>query len=293
MRTAILATVCVFFASPAFADDVKPKWSLKVGDEFYATITHETITKMDVGSQAIQQKMKLSVVARYIIQSVKNDAIVVKMMYHQLAFQADPKVPNAPEIPDKLNVGSFSATLNDKFEITQFEGYDKFIDKLSGDDKSKRKIVESLFPETGVRAHFHQAFIPLAGDKTPKGEKWSSANTTELWGLGKLTTETQYRLEGTENNIATIRSTAETEMKPGDETDKLPFKITKTKLKSDTFNGTILFDTKTGRLKSSTTVLLLNGTMTMLDTKQKPFEMKLDVFLMTKVVLSDKNPVRD
>ncbi len=292
MRTAIIATVCLLFTAPVFAEDVNLKWSLKEGDAFYATTTQEVNQKIQVMGQEIEQKIKMVTVAKFEVQSVKSTATVVKMTYTKVTMEGGVAAQGAGAITDRFKGASLTATFDKSFEITKLEGFDKFLDKLSDGDDMMRKLFKGLMPESAIRLLFTQVFVPAPGDKLPIGEKWTRTDKVPLSGIGELTNKTKFTLDSVKDGIATIKSTAETELKAGEANDDLPFKIKKTDLKSDDVKGTILFDTKAGRLKSSTTTMRMKGSMTM-EIQNMEIEAKLDQTAVTKVEVTEKNPVRD
>ena len=293
MRTAsVLAALVAFSAPLAAADPVNLKWSLKEGDAFYATTTQEIDQAIKVMGQNVNQKMSTTTVARFEVKSAKSGGMQVQMTYTQVKMEGPLAAAGAGAFADRFKGASLTATFDKGFEITKLEGYDKFLDKLSDGDDMMRKIFEAVMPENAVRLMFTQVFIPAPSDKVDAGDKWSRTDKVPLAGLGDLTNKTKYSLDSVKNDVATIKTTADVTFKAGEGNGALPFKISKADLKSDEVKGTILFDTKAGRLKSSSTTMKLKGSMT-IEVQNMQIEAEIDQRATTKIEVAAKNPVKD
>ena len=168
--------------------------------------------------------------------------------------------------------------------------YDKFLDKLSDGDDMMRQIFTAVMPESAVKLLFTQVFVAAPGDKA--SDKWTRTDKVPLAGLGDLTNKTTYTVDGVKNDVATIKTAGDVTFKAGAGNAALPFKIAKADLKSDEVKGSIQFDTKAGRLKSSTTTMKLKGTMT-IEVQNQQIEAEIDQKATTTVEVSEKNPVKD
>lgn len=291
MRTAsVLAALALFAAPAAAADPVSLTWSLKEGDSFYAVTTQEIDQAIKVMGQAVNQKMTTVMVARFEVKALKAGAPEVRMTYTQVKM--DGALPGGAAIADRFKGAALTATLDKNYELKKLEGYDALLDKLSDGDDNMRKVFAAVMPETAVRLMFSQVFIASPKDKLGAGDKWTRTDKVPLSGLGNLTNKTQFTFEGVKGDVATITTTADVTFKTGEGSDALPFKITKADLKSDDVKGTILFDTKAGRLKSSATAMKLKGTMT-IEVQNMQIEAEIDQKATTKVEISEKNPVKD
>ena len=293
MRTAPALAALILFAAPAAAaDPVNLKWALKEGDSFYATTVQEIDQNIKVMGQTVNQKMSTTTVAKFTVKAVKAGATEVQMTYTQVKMEGPLAAAGAGALSDRFKGAALTATFDKNYEITKFEGYDKFLDKLSDGDDMMRKVFAAVMPETAVRLLFSQVFVASPKDKLEVGDKWSRTDKVPLAGLGNLTNKTQFTLDSAKGGVATVKTTADVTFKAGEGGDVLPFKITKADLKSDEVKGTILFDTKAGRLKSSSTTMKLKGAMT-IEAMNQEIEAEIDQKATTKVELSDKNPVKD
>ena len=291
MRTLFTLAALSLFAAPAVAaDPVNLKWSLKEGDAFYATTTQEIDQNIKVMGQTINQKMTTTTVARFDVKSIKAGVHKVEMTYTKVTMEGGPAGTAA--LTERFKGASLTATFDKGFDITKLEGYDKFLDKISDGDDMMRKVFEAVMPENSVRMLFSQVFIAPPTDKTATGDKWTRTDKVPLSGLGELVNKTTYTVDSVKNDVATIKTTADVTFKAGEGNAALPFKIVKADMKSDDVKGTLLFDTKAGRLKSSSTAMKLKGTMT-IEVQNQKIDAEIDQKATTKVELSEKNPVKD
>ncbi|VTR99117.1 Uncharacterized protein OS=Niabella soli DSM 19437 GN=NIASO_09635 PE=4 SV=1 [Gemmata massiliana] len=297
MRTASALAALVVLAAPlAAADPVNLKWSLKDGDKFYASTSQELNQTIKVMGQTVDQKMTTTTVARFDVKSAKTGALEVQMTYTQVQIKMNGPLAaagaGANALTDRFKGATLTATFDKNFEITKLDGYDKFLDKLSDGDEMMRKVFETMMPENAVRVMFSQVLVPAPSDKVNTGHKWSRTDKVPLPGLGDLTNKTQFTLDSVKNDVATIKTTADVTFKAAGGGGALPFKITKADLKSDEVKGTILFDTKGGRLKSSDATMKLKGSMT-IEVQNMEIEAELEQKMVTKTEILEKNPVKD
>ncbi|MDY3555890.1 DUF6263 family protein [Gemmata sp. JC717] len=291
MRTASALVALVLLVAPtAAADPVNLKWSLKEGDSFYATTTQEIDQAIKVMGQTVNQKMTTTTVAKFEAKAVKGGGFEVKMTYTKMTM--DGALGNGGGLTDRFKGASLTATFDKGFELKKLEGYDKFLDQLSDGDDGMKKIFRAVMPETAVKLMFSQVFVGSPKEKAAVGDKWSRTDKVPLSGLGELTNKTQFTLDGVSGDVATLKTTGDVTFKTGEGGDALPFKVVSADIKSDEVKGTILFDLKAGRLKSSSTSMKLKGTMT-IEVMNQQVDAEIDQNATTKVELSDKNPVRD
>lgn len=294
MRTLFTLAALGLFAAPvAAADPVNLKWSLKEGDSFYATTTQDIDQNIKVMGQTVNQKMTTTTVARFDVKSTKAGAMKIEMTYTKVTMEGLPGDGAAvAKLTERFKGAALAATFDKGFNITKLDGYDKFLDKLSDGDDMLRKIFDAMITENAVRMLFTQVFVSPPTDKTAAGDKWTRTDKVPLSGLGDLTNKTTYTVEGVKNDVATIKTTADVVLKAGEANPALPFKIVKADMKSDDVKGTILFDTKTGRLKSSSTTMKLKGSMT-IEVMNQEVDTEIDQKAITKVEITEKNPVKD
>lgn len=293
MRTFLALAAAVLVAGPAAAADaVNLKWTLKDGDAFYATTTQELDQNIKVMGQAINQKMTTTTVAKFEVKAAAGGGLEVKMTYTQVKMDAAGPLAGAGGITDRFKGATLTATFDKGYELTKLAGYDKFLDQLSDGDDMMRKLFAAMMPESAIKLLFTQVFVAAPKGAAAVGDKWTRTDKVPLPGIGDLTNKTQFVLQGVKDGVAILRTTGDVAFKAGEGGDALPFKIVKADLKSDEVKGTVLFDTKAGRLKSSSQVMKLKGTMT-IEAMNQQVDAELDQKVTTTVELSEKNPVRD
>jgi hypothetical protein len=102
-------------------------------------------------------------------------------------------------------------------------------------------------------------------------------------------------LEAVNGDVAKIGLDGDLTFKEGD--GKIPglpegIKVSKFDMKADKYKGTILFDTKLGRMKESKLDMGMKGSITM-SLNGMDFEMKMKINAVQKTTVTDQNPLRD
>src|SRR5215471_5904583 len=117
---------------------------------------------------------------------------------------------------------------------------------------------------------FTQVFA-FAPDKPVKvGDTWTHTEKMPAAGF-EATVKQKFKFDSISNGIAKLVTTGDLTFKGGNAIPGLPegVKVDKFDMKADKFEGTVLFDTKAGRLKENNTDMNLNGTMTIAAGGQK------------------------
>jgi len=293
MTASTLALALALVPTQAQADGVTIKWVLKEGDLFYAKSTQVMDMTIGVMGQNIDQKQESNTVVRFKVKSVKPGATVVEMTTVEFKLDAGAGVPGIGGIAEKMKGMTFTATLDDKMQVTKLEGYDKFLDTISDGDDNMKKLLKSILPQDTFKQMFSQTFAIAPEKPVSVGDTWKQSDKMPLGPLGEFTMKQSFKLESVTDGLAKIGLKAEMEFKPGGGGDGgLPFKITKGDIKSDKFTGTHTFDVKAGRLKESTTDAVMSGSLTAAAGGQE-IEITLKMKIKQKTEVTEKNPVRD
>jgi hypothetical protein len=291
-----LVALVVGSAAAGAQDSVTLKWKLEEGTAFYSKNVTDMDMEMKVAGQTIDLEMKITAVQRLKVLSAKPGATKVEMTI--LAMDMDVKglpggLPGVGGLTDKVKGATITATLDDKLAVTKIEGYDKFLDKLAGDDADVRKQMKQQFSEASIGQMFSQVFA-FAPDKAVKiGETWTRSEKMPAAGL-EANVKQKFKLDSVKDGVAKIGLTGELSFKAGDAFPGLPDGITidKFDMKADKFDGSLLFDTKAGRLTENKTDMDLSGTMTLAAMGQK-IEMTMKIKAKQTATVTDKNPVKD
>lgn len=300
MRTArvlsALALVLVLGAAAAAQDPVTLKWSLAEGTMFYSKSVTEMDMEMGAMGRTIELKMKITGVQRLKVLSAKPGATKVEMTMLAMEMTAEGApggIPGLDAIGDRMKGVTLTATLDDKLAVTKIEGYDKFLDKLAGDDKAMREQMKGQFSEATVGQMFSQVFA-FAPDKAVKvGDTWTRTDKMPAGGF-EATVKQKYKLDSVTNGVAKIGLTGDLAFKAGDGFPGLPQGVTVDKfdMKAEKFTGSVLFDTKAGRLTENKSDMTLNGGMTLAAGGQK-IEMTMKIKAKQTATVTDKNPIKD
>src|SRR5436853_395274 len=116
--------IALLLAAPG--DTYTLQWKLKEGDVFYNKTSVVMEQKIEAMGQTIEQTITIKTVLRFKVKSVAEGKTVVEMTYLEMKIDAA-GLPGT-NVGDNLKNVSFTATLNDKMEVTKLEGYEKFLD---------------------------------------------------------------------------------------------------------------------------------------------------------------------
>ena len=299
MRAAFAPVLLVLCATTAGAQEaVSLKWTLKEGTNFFA----KSVTDMDMSMQLlnmeVDMKMKVTAVQRFKVLSVKPGATQVEMAIQKMDMEMTSDklpggIPGLGAIGERVKGATLTATLDEKLAVTKLEGYEKFLEKLAGDDEMLGKQMKQQFSEEAVKQMFSQVFA-FAPDKPVKvGETWTRTDKMPAAGLDAVVKQ-KYKLDSVSNGVAKIGLTGDLTFKAGKAIPGLPegVDIKKFDMKADKFTSTLLFDTKAGRLTENKTDMDLNGDISMAFGGQE-IEMTMKMKAKQTTTISDKNPVVD
>ena len=296
LYTPLLFVLCG--ATAAAQEEVTLKWTLKEGTTFYAKNVTDMDMTMQVLNMDVDMKMKITVVQRFKVLSVKPGATKVEMVIQKMDMEMTSDklpggIPGLGAIGERVKGSTVTATLDDKHAVTKIEGYDKFLEKLAGDDDMLRKQMKQQFSEETVKQMFSQVFA-FAPDKPVKiGETWTRTDKMPAAGLEAVVKQ-KYKLESVSDGVAKIALTGDLTFKAGKSFPGLPegLEVKKFDMKAEKFASTLLFDTRAGRLTENKMDMGMKGDMSMAFGGQTiDISMKVKARQITTV--SDKNPVVD
>ncbi len=273
-------------------DTYSVKWKLKEGDVFYNKSSVTMDQEIEVMGQKREQKMAIKTVLKFKVKSVKEGVTIVEMTYVEMKVDAG-GLPGANAAENLKNI-TFTATLNDKMEVTKLEGYDKFLDALAGDNAAQKQMMKAMMPQTAMKQMFSQTFLIGPAKPIAIGGTWDRKIAVALGPIGNTESKEVLKLTSVKGDLATITAKGELSFKPGDDDGDsgLPFKITKADLKADKFTGTHTFDMKTGRMTESKVDMDMSGSMT-ISAAGMNVDAKLVMKMKTVAVLTEKNPIVD
>lgn len=161
-------------------------------------------------------------------------------------------------------VGSeFRLTLDKDGKVTKVEGRDDFLKKLTQANQQMEGLLKQILSEEALKQMADPTFGITPPNDVAKGDTWKRESTLNLGPIGSYKGEYNYKYEGPDEknkDLAKISVTTTLNYQPPTDTAaQLPFKIKGAELKSENGKGTILFDTKKGRLDKSDQRIELKG----------------------------------
>lgn len=295
MRVAVLLLALV--AAPASAQETYAlKWSLKEGDKFFAKNVTEMEMGMMVMGMPIEVKMDMTGVQRFKIISAKQDSTTVEMTMLSMDMKiggAANALPGLGGLGDKIKGATITAILDENMSVTKIQGYDKFIEKLAGDDENQKKMMKQQFSETIVGQMFTQVFSFGNSKPVKVGDTWPRSEKMSFGGFD-AGVKMKYKLDSVNSGIAKMNWTGDMTFKAGGAFPGLPegLQIDKFDLKADKFAGTMKFDTKAGRLTDATQDANMSGTIGLAAGGQK-IEMTMKIKMKQTTTIDEKNPIKD
>jgi len=286
----VAAPLLALILAAAPNDTYTLQWKLKEGDVFYNKTSVDMNQTIELMGNKVDQKIGMKTVLKLKVKSAKQGAMVVEMTYLENKIDAQ-GLPGA-NIGENLKNITFTATLNDKMEVTKLEGYDKFLEALGGGDEDQKKLMKTMMPETTVRQMFSQTFVIGPGKPVAVGGTWDRKTAVSMGPLGNVEMKEGFKLDAVKGDVATISQKADISFKPADGDGGLPFKITKADLKAEKFTGTHQFDMKAGRLTESKVDATMAGDMT-ISAAGQTIDAKLTQKMTTVTTITEKNPIVD
>ena len=286
--TAVL--VVLLYPTPGAADTYTLRWQLKEGDVFYTKSNVTSDQTIEVMGQKIEKTIKMDMVIKFAVKSAKPGATVVEMTY--LHMKVDAGDLPGENIRERLKGVAFTATLDNKMQVTKLEGYDKLLDAVGGDDEMLKKRVKAMLPKQTIHQAFGQTFMITPNKPIAVGATWGQSSQYSLGFLGSVDSKRSFKLDSVKKDIATISVKGQLAFKPAESADNgVPFRITKADLKPDGYDAACAFDMKLGRIIESTVRLDLSGTMTIRDSGME-VDAKLKQKMTMTSTLSEKNPIK-
>lgn len=281
VRRALLpALALLLVAALAGAQDeaVELKWQFKKGETFFQTLTTETNQEMKVMGMEVKQKPSQTFYISWTPVEEKDKSWTIKQKIEGLKMDIqiggntisyDSTNPGAGANPlgdfFKALVGSeFTLTVSPEMKVTKVDGRAEFVKKLVDANPQMKTLLEGILSEDALKQMADPSFAVLPGKPVKKGDKWKSEAKLSLGPLGSYDTTYEYTYEGKDEKnkdlekisvVPTIKYNPPT----GGDAGGLPFKIKSAALESKGAKGTIVFDSKAGRIDNSELNLNLEG----------------------------------
>ena len=303
-RTALTGVVAVLALTATANAQVKLRWKFAENSKATTTVTAKTHQLLTINEQEIETKNEETVVVKTTAGKRQKDGTIrltgkVESLKVNLtlpggvALNYDSAKPAEPQ-------GTAADFLLDVFAVipkvvsTTVVGKDNRVVSVDVDRKplkdladNAKAILKGRFDADYLKTTANKQLDRIPSKAVKQGDTWSLTLTVRLGAGQTLTFKTTYKYEGTVKKDGTtldkISSTvAEVQYAQG-ETDS-PVKVTGSKLKVESSNGTLLFDRKLGQIVSDNDKLRVKGEMT-LDANGKKIPAKLDLTIEKKTTL--------
>jgi hypothetical protein len=297
----VLALAAGFVVTTASAQEpVTVKWALKEGETFYAKGVADMDMSMGILGMNVDLTMKTSQVQRFKVVSVKPDATTIEMTMLEMTIDAQGLpggggLPGLGGVGEKIKGAKITAVLDDKMEVTKLIGYEKFLDKIAGDDDNLRTQLQAQFSEASVGQMVSQAFTAVPPKAVSEGDTWNRTTKVPAAGLGDATVKEKYTFDGISNGLAKISVVGDMTFKAGKGgVPGLPpgVKVSRFSMKADKYTGTQLFDVKAGRLKEGKVDMVMRGSLAM-SANGQDIEMTMKIKAKQTTTITSKSPIVD
>ncbi len=302
MRSAfVLALAAGFAAATAGAQEpVAVKWSLKEGETFYAKGVSDMDMSMGVLGMDVEFTVKTTAVQRFKVLAVKDGATTVEMTMMDMSMEAKGLpggggLPGLGGIGEKIKGAKITAVLDGQMQVTKLQGYEKFLDKLAGDDDALRAQMQAQMSEATVGQMVSQAFTSVPTMPVKAGDTWSRTTKVPAAGLGDAVVKEKYTFAGVSQGLAKIDVVGDMSFTAGKGgVPGLPpgVKVSKFAMKADKYSGTQTFDLAAGRLKEGKLDMVMKGSLAM-SANGMDIEMTMRIKAKQTTTITDKSPIVD
>lgn len=238
------------------------EWKLKKGDRFYLRTVTSYKQTLKVGKEVPPQSAEQTVVLGFSVEDQTPEGLVLKETVEEVTVKPD---KGEPVSDDKIVGAAFTITLSPKGEVLKFEGYDKLIDKLAGDDVSVRQALQATLSEDALKKSVREVIAFLPDRPIAEGGTWERSVESPLGALGTLRETRTYKLEGKDDvggkKVEKFTYTTAVDFKPGKPDKALPYHVISGETKADEAKGTVHFDAAAGRLVQIESHMKLRGRM--------------------------------
>ncbi|WP_406696934.1 DUF6263 family protein [Singulisphaera sp. Ch08] len=304
LRRTWLATLAIFLtAVPAAQAQVKLEYKFPEGRKSTFKTTAKTHQILSIMGMDVETEAEESVVTSSIIGKRNADGTLpmthkIESIRTQLSLpgginvtfdSADPngKIENAQvaflgDVFKALVGVSYSVVLDAKDKVKFVEGTETFDAKLDGLDPKAAAVLRGRINAEKIKQAFEQENGNLPDVLARQGEPWEATEIMDLGYDQSLTLRKRFEYLGTvEKNGKTLDKIgvrALTVVYAMDPKSASPLKATKSDLKVESSEGTILFDREAGEKIESTMVTRIKGNLT-LTANDKELPTTLDLTL--------------
>lgn len=284
------------------------KWKFVKDRPFYQVTTTETVQKMKVMGNDVNQTQKQTFYLRWTPLKQTGDVWELQQKIEGVAMDID--VGNQRILYDSTAKGAannpltefFKALVGTEFTVTldtrtmrvaKVSGREDFLKKLSDANPQMRALLENILSENALKEMAESGFAAIPQKRVSVGENWQRAHPLDMGPLGKWENHFTYTYAGREGKNDKIKVAAELKFQgPGNGAGApLPFKISKSDLKHVESGGVLFFDRDNGCVALLELIQRLDGTLA-IDIGGQVTEVKLAQTQKITVKTTDTNPLK-
>lgn len=291
MFAALALTLAV--APPAGGPNaVDLRWKFIAGDTFYQTAVQTMKQSMTVAGNDIEIEQKQRIVTKLVVKSATDKETVLEQTFVQWKMTTKPEMPGAAGgLTDKLLGTTFTLTLDDRHQVTKFEGFDAFLDKAAAGNPAMKAMFKQSLTEDAMKEMAAQSFRG-PGKPVAPGDMWVQKQKVSLGPLGDMAMTMNFKYVGPAGGKDKTTYTGEVKWEPAVAGAAGPATVTKADVKAEKLEGTQLFDRSVGRLAEHAMAMKMGGTLTMSVNGQE-VEMALKQDTTLKQTLTATEPAKE
>jgi hypothetical protein len=161
---------------------------------------------------------------------------------------------------------AYTIVLDDHNKVKAIEGAEKLKEKIEKLDPKTQELIRIEYEAETLQRSFDQQLQILPDVLARQGEPWERTQTIATGDGQTLSFRRKYEYLGSEKNgVETLDKISSKVLEVKNNTDpssNLPLKATKSELKVESSEGTILFDRKEGRVVSTREKMRIKGNIT-------------------------------
>ncbi len=290
MNALLLISAMALAPAAPLPKDAPLQWKLAKGDKFFTkTVQTMTQTVTVMGTDMDQDNEQITF-HKYEIKEASDKGYTIEQTTIKSAVKGN--IPGAGDAAEKMKDIKLTFTTDEKFEVKKVEGLDKMLEKLTDGNEQAKQLVSSMVSEDLMKQGLMELFKLTPDKVVKKGDKWKKEGKYPLGPLGEFTLESNFVFADSDKSDKVTYSGEGKFTLPKNPDPNLPFTFSKGELKMDKYEGEINFDSKAGRLKSTSTTMKTAGTMT-IAVNGMEIEVKIKQDIKATTTVSDKNLADD
>jgi hypothetical protein len=266
LRHGLLA---LLFASlsvaPASAQAVI-KWKFKQGDKFYLDNASDIKQSFEIMGMTQKQDLANKMLVSYEVVKAEGGSTVLQEKIEKASMEIKSGVPPAvanqmTALSKQMTGATFKITLNPEGKITNFEGFDAFVKKITQANPQAAQMLPGLLSKETMSKGVEEAFGFTPAKPVNPGDKWTRNATLPMGPLGDAKVDTTYTYKGKAGKDEEIDIEAAMTFSPP-KTPTPGAAVSKVNMKTESAKGKILFDAQSGRMVKQEMKIHLKGSMT-------------------------------